>query len=150
MKIHLSQIPPEGLHLEGEENCPIADLEELRCLGPLRYALDLGTSNGALWAQGRLAQKVELQCVACLEKFAHEIKVPSFALHMELPGPETIEITSAVREDLVLNLPAHPRCDRDGGRKCKAAARVEAAGSAAESKREQDWGELDRLKIKKR
>ena len=27
MKIHLKQIPADGLHLEGEEDCPIAELE---------------------------------------------------------------------------------------------------------------------------
>ena len=56
VKIHLRQIPAEGLHLEGEEDCPIPQLdpEEARCAGPLRYALDVGISEGALWANGEL------------------------------------------------------------------------------------------------
>ena len=49
MKIHLKQIPPEGLHLEGDEECPISELEteEIRCAGPLRYSIDLGVTSGA-------------------------------------------------------------------------------------------------------
>ena len=50
MKVHLNQIPPGGLHIDGEEDCPLGDLvtQEIRCVGPLRYNLDLGISDGAL------------------------------------------------------------------------------------------------------
>ena len=146
MKAHLKQIPPEGLHLEGEEDCPISELpaEEVRCLGPMSYKIDIGVSGGALWATGSLKQSVELRCVACLEKFVHEIKVPAFALRTELVGPETIDLTPFIREDLLLNLPAHPRCDRDGGRACKAAQRQ---ALEQEAKRESDWSALDKLKL---
>ena len=93
MKIHLKQIPAEGLRLEGEEMCPIPELEKdgVRCVGPLHYNLDLGVSNGALWANGSLTQPVEMSCVSCLEKFVHVIEVRDFALHTELGGPETVD-----------------------------------------------------------
>ncbi len=154
MKIHLNQIPAGGLRLTGEEDCPLSDLGEVRCIGPLRYELDVGVSDGALWAQGVLTQNVELVCVACLEKFEHEITVPAFALHTDLRGPETIDITPFLREDILLNLPAHPHCDRDGGRICKGAkiaSRTNAAAPerAEEEKREHDWGALDKLKMTK-
>jgi uncharacterized metal-binding protein YceD (DUF177 family) len=153
VKIHLNQIPSEGLHLAGEEDCPLGDLTDVRCVGPLRYDLDVGVSDGALWAQGTLAQRVELGCVACLEKFEHEIKVPAFALHTDLHGPETIDITPFLREDILLNLPAHPHCDRDGGRACERAIAQETNGAGPEriqvEKREHDWEALDKLKIGK-
>ena len=90
MKIHLRQIPPERLHLEGEEECPLPQLnsEEARCTGPLRYALEVGVSEGALWVSGELVQPVELQCVRCLESSAYEIKVQRFRRSYELTGPE--------------------------------------------------------------
>ena len=71
MIVHLRQIPDEGLHLEGEEDCPIAELEneDVVCAGPLRYSLDIGVSEGALWGNGSLAQPVKMRCVACLEQF---------------------------------------------------------------------------------
>ena len=99
MKIHLNQIPPEGLHLTGEEDGVLGDLglQEIRCVGPMRYSLDLGISDGSLWANGTIAQTVVLACVACLDKFEHEIKVPAFALHTELHGPETVDITPFMR-----------------------------------------------------
>jgi uncharacterized protein len=146
VKIHLKQIPTEGLHLEGDEECPIPDLEAegIRCAGPLHYKIDLGVADGALWASGSLSQPVELRCVSCLEKFVHEVQVPAFALHTELRGPETINLTPFIREDLLLNLPAHPRCDRDAGRICTP-KQIETREQDA--KRKSDWSALDKLKL---
>jgi uncharacterized metal-binding protein YceD (DUF177 family) len=149
MKVHLKHIPADGLHLQGEEHCPITEFEadDVRCIGPVFYDIDIGVSGGALWATGSLRQKVELRCVACLENFAHEITVPTFAMRTELHGPETVDLTPFMREDLLLNLPAHPRCDRDGDRVCKAAS---AQAAPPESSRKSDWSELDKLKIENR
>jgi uncharacterized protein len=152
MKIHLKQIPAEGLHFEGEENCPIPELEPdgIRCVAPLRYKIDIGVSSGALWASGSLKQPVELTCVSCLEKFVHEINVPAFAVHTELKGPETIDLTPMMREDILLNLPPYPHCDRGGDRKCKG-PKLEATSletQVGEAKREHDWEALDKLKLK--
>lgn len=155
MKVHLKQIPPEGLHLEGEEDCLISDLESegVRCVSPMEYKIDIGVSDGALWANGTLKQPVELTCVGCLERFVHNINVPAFALHTELHGPETVDLGPFMREDILLNLPAHPRCDAQGNRECKGAVkRREATGEDRQrraAKREHDWGELDKLKLKK-
>lgn len=148
MKIHLKQIPAQGLHLEGEENCPIAELEteNIRCIGPLQYKLDVGISGDSLWANGNLRQPVELQCVSCLEKFVHVIEVPSFAAHVELAGPESVDLGPFIREDILLNVPAHPRCDRAGTRVCKA---PQTKTAAEEEKRTPDWSALDKLKLKK-
>jgi uncharacterized metal-binding protein YceD (DUF177 family) len=148
VKVHLKQIPTGGLHLEGDEECPILELEteEIRCAGPLHYSIDLGVTSGALWASGSLSQAVELRCVACLEKFVHEIQVPAFAMHTELSGPETVDLSPFMREDLLLNLPAHPHCDRDAGRVCKP-KQIET--SEQDTKRESDWSALDKLKLKR-
>jgi uncharacterized protein len=153
VKVHLKQIPPEGLHLEGEEDCLIPELESdgVRCAGPMQYKIDVGVAEGSLWANGSLKQPVELSCVACLEKFIHQIKVPAFALHTELRGPETVDLSPFMREDLLLNLPAHPRCDREDGGTCKATKvdKPAAAKQQPAAKREHDWGELDKLKLKR-
>jgi uncharacterized protein len=90
---------------------------------------------------------VELRCVSCLEKFVHEIEVPAFAVHTELRGPEAVDLTPFIREDLLLNLPAHPHCDRDGGRICTA-KRIEMAEQ--DTKGKSNWGELDKLKLKRK
>ena len=146
MKIHLKQVPAHGLHLDGDEDCPIHDLEAegVRCAGPLYYNIDVGIAGGALWARGSLSQPVELRCISCLENFVHDIQVPAFAVHTELHGPETVDLTPFIREDLLLNLPAHPRCDRDGNRVCAA---KQPATVEQDTKRKLDWSALDKLKL---
>jgi uncharacterized metal-binding protein YceD (DUF177 family) len=150
MKIHLNQIPHDGLHLEGEEDCPIPELEAegSRCTGPLSYALDLGVSEGALWANGTLSQPVELRCVSCLEPFSYNIEVRSFALHTELTGPELIDLTPFMREDILLNLPPYPHCDREGNRVCRAAETIATKADDVIKEAPPAWGELDKLKLK--
>ncbi|HEU0276133.1 MAG TPA: hypothetical protein VFQ83_16530 [Candidatus Udaeobacter sp.] len=149
MKIHLKQIPARGLHLDGDEDCPIHDIETegIRCAGRLRYDLDVGIAGDSLWVRGSLSQPVELNCVSCLEKFVHEVQVPEFAAHVELHGPETVDLTPLMREDLLLNLPAHPRCDRDGHCVCKPKP---PASVKEDTKRKSDWSALDKLKIENR
>src|SRR5438034_7938978 len=146
MKVHLKQIPAQGLHLEGEEDCPIQELESegIRCAGRLHYDIDLGVAGGALWANGSLSQLVELRCVSCLEKFVHEVRVPAFAVHMELHGPETVDLTPFMREDILVNLTAHPHCDRDGARVCNG-KEIETAEQHAELGA--SWSAMDKLKL---
>jgi len=148
MKVHLKQIPPQGLHLEGEEDCPIRELESegIRCAGRLRYDIDLGVASGGLWANGSLSQPVELRCVSCLEKFTYEVRVPAFAVHLELGGPETVDLSPFVREDILLNLPAHPHCDRDGSRICTA---KQVENAQQDTKQKSNWNALDQLKLKR-
>lgn len=153
MKIHLRQIPADGLHLEGEEDCPIPEVaaEGIECAGALRYELDLGLSDGSLWANGSLAQPVRVQCVACLESFVHTIEVRDFALHTELSGPETVDLTPFLREDILLNLPAYPRCDREGDRVCPAPMTNSPSDQPqALEARPPDWSALDQLDFGKK
>ena len=132
--------------MKGQEDCPIQELasEEIRCAGHLHYDIDIGVADGGLWANGSLSQPVELRCVSCLQKFVHEIQVPSFAVHTQLRGPETIELTPFMREDLLLNLPVHPHCDRDGDRICNV---KKLTAEEPDSKGRSDWSKLDKLKL---
>jgi len=123
MKVHLRQIPAGNtLHLEGEEDPSFLELESAGAepLGPLEYFLDVGLSDGGLFATGSLAQRVKMTCVCCLEPFEREILVDPFATQVELTGSELVDLTAEVREDIHLLLPAHPRCDQGGDKTCPA------------------------------
>jgi uncharacterized metal-binding protein YceD (DUF177 family) len=88
---------------------------------------------------------VELECGACLERFVHTIEVPEFAVHMET-GPELVDLTPAAREDVLLNLPAYPRCDRHGGRICPRPT-VQRLTDDTPEERKPDWSALDKLDL---
>jgi uncharacterized metal-binding protein YceD (DUF177 family) len=162
MKVHIHQIPAEGLHLEGEESSRMLDLHDdsIHPAGDIHYALDVGLSDGGLFATGRLSLDLDMECVACLDHFRYPLTVPDFACQVELTGRETVDLTEAVREDILLALPPHPHCDWNGERVCQGALsrlKTEAAREALSNTRDSQetegakdvWGALDQLKIKK-
>lgn len=152
MKVHLNQIPPEGLHVEGTDSHTILDLKEadIRPLGDVEYTLDVGLSDGGLFAMGVVGIDLELECVSCLEKFRYPVRVRDFACQVELTGSETVDLTEPIREDILLALPPHPHCDWNGERVCKGVfPRSKADASEQPSADTRDaWGALDQLKLK--
>ncbi|MEI8310702.1 MAG: hypothetical protein WCH98_08100 [Verrucomicrobiota bacterium] len=145
MKVHIRQIPQgETLHLEGEDDPSGLELQEAGAtpVSPLSYSLDVGLSEGGLFATGRVSVRVRMRCVACLEDLELDIVADPFSLQTELTGREQLDLTPFVREDIHLLLPPHPRCDSGGT--CPAGAlrtspqQPEMGASA--------WDALDKLK----
>ena len=153
MKVHLNQIPPEGLHLEGDEDHDILELNDalFRVLSPVHYAMDIGLSEGGLFATGTLSVNLEMECVRCLEWHKRIFSLDRFAMQIDLEGPEMIDLTPAMREDILLALPTHPHCDWDGETTCPG-IRLAKAGNIltddSESGAPKAWDALDKLQIK--
>ena len=150
MKVHIRQIPTEGMRYEGEDPSSILDLSDpgTQPASPIEYALDVGLSGGGLFATGTLAFDLDCQCVACLEQFRYPLRVDDFATQVELTGAETVDLTEPIREDILLALPAHPHCDWSGERECKGPfhpANTENVTEQPDSPAV--WGALDQLKL---
>ncbi len=146
MKVHLLQIPQgETLHLEGEDPTDGLDLSEggAEAVSPLSYALDIGRSEGGLFATGRLEMRVRMHCVKCLELVELDIVVDPFSLQIELTGREQIDLTPFLREDIHLLLPPHPKCD--AGAACPAADAI-TVGQQPPERAASAWDALDKLK----
>jgi len=151
MKISLHQIP-EGstLIFEGEEDASFLDLKEIeaRALSPVRYVLDVGLSDGGIFATGSLQVRVLLTCVACLEPFEYDLEIAPFALQKELEGAEMVDLTSEIREDIQLALPSYPRCDAEGGKTCPAHFPKASTEKVKPTAGPTAWEALDKLKNK--
>lgn len=150
MKIHINQIPVEGLHLEGEERGEILEIqdENVRVVAPIRYELDIGLSDGGLFATGTLDTEFEVECVCCLDRFRLPLSVPEFAVQVELTTSETVDLTESVREDILLALPPYPHCDWNGGKVCagvRAIAQTQVRESTAPTEGKNPWATLDQL-----
>lgn len=148
MKIHTLQIPPEGKHIEGEDPKEVLLLEDglVEPCAPLAYSLDIGLSEGGVFATGTLRTAFKMACVSCLESFEMPVILENFACQADLEGREVVDLTEALREDILLALPAHPHCDWNGHNDCKGNPLPAAEVPAAENRREV-WNALDRLKI---
>ncbi|HYY28687.1 MAG TPA: hypothetical protein VE860_12110 [Chthoniobacterales bacterium] len=151
MNIHLKQIPVEGIHLEGQEAADFLDIDEsaINSVGEVEYSLDARISGAGLIVTGILSVDVELECVSCLKRFVYPIHVQNFAAQIELKGPELVDLTPWVREDILLALPAHPHCDWDGKTKC-AGLRLKDLTVGNGQKTPNAWHVLDGLNLNRR
>lgn len=121
MKVNLLHVPPEGLHIEGEEDRDILELpadDPIQPVSPVHYSLDIGQNAEGVWATGEVGVDVRVECVRCLEPFVYPVQVDDIALQIERPATETVDLTPQLREDILLALPAYPRCDWSGERTC--------------------------------
>jgi uncharacterized metal-binding protein YceD (DUF177 family) len=147
MKIHVLQIPADGLHVEGEIPAYTLDFEDeaIRPCSPVRYSLDVGLSKGGLFATGVLESDFTMECVDCLEMFTYTLRIDPFACQVELSGREMVDLTPYAREDILLALPPHPHCDWNAARQCKGVKQDPVQGAQEPS---HAWDALNQLKIK--
>ena len=148
MKIHTLQIPPEGKHFEGEDPAAVLDLQDSQAIpsAPLSYRLDVGLSDGGLFATGTLRTAFSVECVRCLNRFEIPIHIDNFACQVELEGTEVVDLTDILREDILLALPAHPHCDWNGRLPCPGTP-LPTPGEPPQKDRKEIWNALDGLKI---
>lgn len=145
--VHLRQISSEGLRVEGGEDASFLELDgiEQKATGPVGYSLDAGISGGGVFATGRVWVPMELRCVACLRPFRFMAESDSFAAQVEIDGREFVDFSPFVREELLLALPNHPRCDLNGGLHCPY-QRPEGSGGGNRRATKSAWDQLDKFK----
>lgn len=148
--IHLLQVPHDGLHLEGVSDAGFLDLGEINAApaGPVAYSLDVGLSGGGLFATGCVSAPVRMVCVACLRPFIFEAVVDPFAMQVEIDGREQVDLTPSIREELLLALPDHPRCDSISDQSCPY-TQPETGMGGHPANTESAWDQLDKLKIQR-
>jgi len=151
MKVHLKQIPAEGTHLKGKEKSDILELgdDQIRPLGTVEYSVDIGVSGSSLFVTGRLGVDVELECVSCLQRFVYPVRVHNFSAQVELAGPELVDLTPWIREDILLALPVYPHCDWDRKTVC-VGPRLKYLKVEEDSKGPNAWDALDHLNLNRR
>jgi len=152
MKIHLQQIPESGVHLEGQETADILDLDDpvIQPLQNVTYSLFVQVEKNSLLVTGQLSLELELECVSCLRRFHYRLNVPDFLYETVAEGGETIDLTPAIREDILLVLPSHPRCDWDGHSECPGLRIEKEASIESVPEAPNAWDVLDELNVKKR
>lgn len=115
MEILISEIPEDGLHIEGDFPDSIFDLDpddSIQPAGRVRYRTEIYHHDGVVMFSGLLAGPFRLQCGTCLEFFDYEAEFEDWTSELDLePGQRSFDFREVVREDFLLALPSHPRCD---------------------------------------
>lgn len=151
MKVNLRHLEEHELHLKGE--LPVAELdfglqdEMMQVREPVHYDLQVEQVANGVLVQGKLALKLDCQCVRCLKAFQKRVELPHWTMHLPLEGEEKatidndcIDLTPFMREDMLLEFPQHPVCTPDcAGLSKKERATGKVSGSA--------WKELDKLEL---
>lgn len=162
--IDTRKIPENGsLQLEGSLDGDILNLPEddpAQPTSPLNYKANASLVSDSLLLRGDFSITFKLQCVRCAQPFTYGVLLAEHAILAPIETGCLIDLTDALREDIILALPSFPRCDEgspgdpQGSRECPAAGSFEAEDSFAPLDPEKDesvgsdsWGALDNLKL---
>ncbi|MFZ5806863.1 MAG: YceD family protein [Verrucomicrobiota bacterium] len=153
MKIAIKDISEEGLLLEGEVPASHYDLPEEgnQRWGMIEYRLMSNVLGTECLINGNLRVEWTSPCARCLEPFKVKIHVKDFNRSYDLSeGVESIDLTEAIREDILLSLPFAPKCQLDADFRCPMTGQThrEPENKFAEMNRQDTWEALDRLEKK--
>jgi uncharacterized protein len=111
--IDLATLPEEGMSFSGQLDGAIFDLPEndASAVGPLEYELWAQRFESELLLTGSVSAPFEFTCVVTLKKFVKTISLDSAATSIEIGNSGQIDVTDALREEVILEFPADPRCD---------------------------------------
>jgi len=158
MEIFLSEIPTEGLHRSGTLPASIFQLDpedSIRPAGEVRYEVTMFLCEDVVAFTGSITAPFQLQCGTCLEYVDFLADFPNWNADLELEeNQENFDLAEIIREDFLLELPSHPRCDELlEGRTCPKADTIAAIESKAvepgDDQGPSAWDALDQLSKKR-
>ena len=155
LEIDTALIPEEGSTLSGELDGSLFSLSknDAKSVSPLHYDLLLQCFENELLLQGSLEAAFEFRCVVTNQTFVKTIFIEQSAIALELSG-SVIDVTDALREEILIEFPAHPRCDQaDEPMPCEVNPRYlavdkpidDGVNPASQTRSNSDWGTLDQL-----
>ena len=112
--ISLEDFPAEGLHLCDEVDSSILALKDggQHPTGPISYELDAQLYDNELVVSGHVSVPFRMRCERCLAEFDYTVQVDELSISLEiLEEIPAVDITDAVREELILALPSYPKCE---------------------------------------
>jgi uncharacterized protein len=160
LQINLRHLEEHSLHLEGELSVSELDItlrdDVIQLTQPLEYKLEVQKLEDGLLIQGSLRLPLKCQCVRCLKSFELPLEIDSWTSHLPLQGEEAVpvvndcvDLTPAIREDILLEFPQHPLCERDcQGFRGASTGDSETTNSSGQSGvGSPAWNDLDKLKL---
>lgn len=111
--IDLANLPEDGREYVGELPAEIFDLPpgDAVAVGGLEYDLFVKRFESELLLTGRLSAPFEFTCVRTLHPFVQTIVLENAAISLEIGHAAEMDVTEALREEVLLQFPADARCD---------------------------------------
>jgi uncharacterized protein len=158
--VNLRHLEEHSLHLEGRIEVSELDIDihddVIQIAKPLDYDLKVQRLEGGLLVQGSLSLNLQCQCVRCLKRFKYRLELDPWTTHLPLQGEDAVpvvndcvDLTPSMREDILLEFPQHPLCDRDcrglptaSSGKSKTSSNIAGLEDGSPA-----WNELNKLKF---
>ena len=112
LEIDLAQLPDEGVAMSGELDPKVFGLSEkdAKPQAGLEYDLYVQRFDDELLLRGYLGAPFEFMCVRTNNLFVQTISLEEVAVAVEV-NSGTVDVTEALREEVLINFPSYPRCD---------------------------------------
>lgn len=115
IKFSVSRVEKEPVLLEGSEGVEFWDLPEddpYTGITPVEYELTARSVSGSILVSGSVSGKVAASCGRCLAAFELEISNEKIELYYakEDIHEEEMDISSDIRDELLIGLPMNPLC----------------------------------------
>jgi len=157
LTIDLAELPEDGKTVEDELDVEVFDLPEGDAvpLSPLQFRLRIQRFESELLLEGSLSATFEFTCVRTLHPFVQTIRVDHAAISIEIGHQAVLDVTDAVREELLIAFPANPICEEgDQPGHCEINPRYLSVDKPSEDELttpprvagDARWGALDDLK----
>ena len=161
LRVNIRHLTRQNVRLEGELSAAELGLETrdemVQARQPLQYDLEAQLLEDSLLVRGTLCLMLDCECVRCLKPFQYRLELDDWADQLPLEGDDkvpvvddSVDLTTILREDILLAFPAHPVCDSRcaGLIGTKPGVPSNKESRPAES-RPSAWTELDKLKFRK-
>ena len=146
--LHLNYLQ-SGEVLEGQLNSELFTTPEFQPTSPLSYTLSVTLEKNEILFFGQLHLKGISPCARCLTDLPLEIQLNEFTLLLPKQKQETIDLTEALKEDILLALPSYPKCELDPEFRCPITGKNWKAvrqSTEASPPLNNQWSKLDNLK----
>jgi uncharacterized metal-binding protein YceD (DUF177 family) len=120
--IDVSVLPEEGREYVGALPVEVFDLPKGDAVpeGELAYDLFAKRFESELLLTGTLSASFEFTCVRTLHPFVQTIFLEAVAISLEIGHQVEMDVTEALREEVLLHFPTNPRCDEaDAPQECQ-------------------------------
>lgn len=149
MKIKISDIPEEGLNLQGKEDPASLGLsrQDLKFISPIEVSAFVKRDKDDIYVHLATNGKLELICGRCLLPCELDFK-KEFDLNYEVGGKTVIDLTDNIRQEIILDYPLKMVCREDCKGLCQVCGKNLNEGECGHKTDSQRWDELNREKGK--
>ena len=155
--VNTSHITDTFLSIRGTEPADVLELTgDVTAEGEIRYDLTASMAGQDLVVRGEASVQVKAECARCLRDVARTLCAKEICIVRENVPAREVDITSDIREELLLTMPSRFLCSEDCKGLCpgcganlneaKCACGRKKKGKKEQPPEESPWSVLDQLK----